>query len=221
MSATIPPFPGRVRQPEPSASLHCARSEVLAPAATAGACRGSGGLHPATSVDQSARCGIPPAIDAGGEGKWRRQHGDQGTRHRRRLLLGMCRRSASRSRACRVGHMRIPRAQASSSARARARTQAGRQAGRHWYSQAVLAVMRLRGKEPAWRSMIALPDFPRYRDLHSETVGSLTAADIEVWWVDQCGGSVRCSERSVRRAAWACAPNGRRAHRAGEGALRG
>lgn len=62
-------------------------------------------------------------------------------------------------------------------------TQAG-----HWYSQAVLAAMRLRGKQPSWRSAIALPDFPRYRDLYSETRGSLVAAGIEVWWVDPQGG---------------------------------
>ncbi len=68
------------------------------------------------------------------------------------------------------------------------RTSPSTQAG-HWYSQAVLAAMRLRGKEPAWRSVIALPDFPRYRDLHAETSGSLAAAQIEVWWVDQ-GGAV-------------------------------
>ncbi len=66
------------------------------------------------------------------------------------------------------------------------RTSPGTQAG-HWYSQAVLAAMRLRGKEPAWGSVIALPDFPRYRDLHAETAGSLAAAQIEVWWVDQAG----------------------------------
>jgi Holliday junction resolvase-like predicted endonuclease len=57
----------------------------------------------------------------------------------------------------------------------------------HWYSQAVLAAMRLRGKEPAWRSIIAPPDFPRYRGLHAETVNSLAAAQIEVWWIDQQG----------------------------------
>src|SRR4051812_11952722 len=57
----------------------------------------------------------------------------------------------------------------------------------HWFAQAVLAAMRLRGKEPAWRSVIALPDFPRYRALHAETVGSLTAARIEVWWVHPDG----------------------------------
>jgi hypothetical protein len=68
----------------------------------------------------------------------------------------------------------------------RKRTSPSTQAG-HWYSQAVLAAMRLRGKEPSWRSVIALPDFPRYRGLHSETVGSLAAAGIEVWWVDQAG----------------------------------
>lgn len=66
------------------------------------------------------------------------------------------------------------------------RTSPSTQAG-HWYSQAVLAAMRLRGKEPTWQSVIALPDFPRYRALHAETVGSLTAAQIEVWWVDQQG----------------------------------
>jgi len=41
----------------------------------------------------------------------------------------------------------------------------------------------------AWQgaSVVALPDFPRYRDLHAETAGSLAAANIEVWWVDQAG----------------------------------
>lgn len=67
------------------------------------------------------------------------------------------------------------------------RTSPSTQAG-HWFSQAVLAAMRLRGKEPAWRSVIVLPDFPRYRDLHSQTVGPLAAAEIGVWWVDQAGG---------------------------------
>ncbi|WP_344735090.1 hypothetical protein [Nocardioides fonticola] len=66
------------------------------------------------------------------------------------------------------------------------RTSPSTQAG-HWYSQAVLAAMRLRGKEPTWRSVIALPDFPRYRDLYAETAGSLTAAQIEVWWVSETG----------------------------------
>jgi Holliday junction resolvase-like predicted endonuclease len=66
------------------------------------------------------------------------------------------------------------------------RTNPSTQAG-HWYAQALLAAMRLRGKEPEWRSVIALPDFQRYRDLHAETAGSLGAAQIEVWWVDQLG----------------------------------
>ena len=66
------------------------------------------------------------------------------------------------------------------------RTSPSTQAG-HWFSQAVLAAMRLRGKEPSWRSVIALPDFPRYRALYSETVGPLTAAGIEVWWVEASG----------------------------------
>lgn len=66
------------------------------------------------------------------------------------------------------------------------RTKPGTQAG-HWYSQALLAAMRLCGMEPTWRSVIVLPDFPRYRDLHAETAGSLAAAQIEVWWVDRAG----------------------------------
>lgn len=35
--------------------------------------------------------------------------------------------------------------------------------------------------------MIVLPDFPRYRELHSQTAGSLAAALIEVWWIDRLG----------------------------------
>ena len=65
-------------------------------------------------------------------------------------------------------------------------TRPSTQAG-HWYAQAILAAMRLRGKEPAWRSVIALPAFSRYQDLHRETQGSLDAAQIEVWWVEQDG----------------------------------
>jgi Holliday junction resolvase-like predicted endonuclease len=57
----------------------------------------------------------------------------------------------------------------------------------HWYSQAILAAMRLRTKHPEWRSVIALPDHPRYRTLHTETAGSLAAAAIDVWWVDTAG----------------------------------
>lgn len=38
------------------------------------------------------------------------------------------------------------------------KTQPSTQAG-HWFAAAVLAAMRLRGKEPGWSSVIALPDF--------------------------------------------------------------
>jgi Holliday junction resolvase-like predicted endonuclease len=41
------------------------------------------------------------------------------------------------------------------------RTAPSTQAG-HWFAQAVLAAMRLPGEDPTWRSVIALPDFPRY-----------------------------------------------------------
>lgn len=53
----------------------------------------------------------------------------------------------------------------------------------HWFAQAILAAMRLRGKHPGWRSVIALPRCARYVNLFTETSDSLTAAGIEVWWV--------------------------------------
>lgn len=82
----------------------------------------------------------------------------------------------------------FPSREYSSPARAgeKKRTSPSTQAG-HWYSQALLAAMRLRAKEPGWRSVIVLPDFPRYRDLYAETAGSLAAAQIEVWWIQQNG----------------------------------
>jgi len=57
----------------------------------------------------------------------------------------------------------------------------------HWYSQALLAAMRLRTRQPDYLSVIALPDFPRYRTLHADTRASLAACGIEVWWVDANG----------------------------------
>lgn len=70
------------------------------------------------------------------------------------------------------------------------RTSPSTQAG-HWYAQAVLAAMRLRSKEREWSSVIALPDFQRYRDLYAETAASLAAAGIDVWWVDEKGAVER------------------------------
>lgn len=66
------------------------------------------------------------------------------------------------------------------------RTQPSNQAT-HWYSQAVLAAMRLRGRRPEMESVIALPDFSRYRNLFLETESSLSSAQIRVWWVDAHG----------------------------------
>jgi hypothetical protein len=58
-----------------------------------------------------------------------------------------------------------------------------------WYAAAVVAAMRLRGRRPSWRSVIALPDVSCYRTLHAETAGSLAAACIDVWWI-RVDGSV-------------------------------
>lgn len=46
-----------------------------------------------------------------------------------------------------------------------------------------------------WRCVIALPDFLRCCDLHSETVTPLAAAQTDVWWVDQAA-LVRWSRRA-------------------------
>lgn len=67
-------------------------------------------------------------------------------------------------------------------------TQPSTQAG-HWYAQALLAAMRLRTRQPDYLSVVALPDFTRYRRLFEETRGSLGVAGIRVWWV-QPNGSV-------------------------------
>lgn len=65
-------------------------------------------------------------------------------------------------------------------------TQPSTQAG-HWYSQALLAAMRLRSRRPELLSVIALPDFPRYRALFSETRASIEGAGIQLWWVHASG----------------------------------
>lgn len=62
------------------------------------------------------------------------------------------------------------------------RTHPSTQAG-HWFAQALLAAMRLRGRRPGVRSVIALPDFPRFRSLYGETSRRSTPR------VSRCGGS--------------------------------
>lgn len=64
------------------------------------------------------------------------------------------------------------------------RTQPSTQA-RHWYAQAVLSAMLTRSRQPEARSVIALPDFPTYRDLYARTAESLRRCDIDLWWVTE------------------------------------
>lgn len=59
----------------------------------------------------------------------------------------------------------------------------------HWFSHAILAAMKLRVAQPSWQSVMAFPDFPRYRRLHAATAAPLAAAGIEVWLVSQ-GGAI-------------------------------
>lgn len=54
---------------------------------------------------------------------------------------------------------------------------------RVWFAGALLAALRLRSKEPATVSVIALPDFPTYRALYADTAWSLDQVGVEVWWV--------------------------------------
>lgn len=66
------------------------------------------------------------------------------------------------------------------------RTQPSTQA-KHWYAEAVLAAMLTRSRRPQDQAVIALPDFPRYRKLYSESAGSLGQCAIELWWVSEDG----------------------------------
>lgn len=56
-----------------------------------------------------------------------------------------------------------------------------------WYGRAVLTAMLTRSRLPQARSVIALPDFGRYRDLFHETAESLEKCGIELWWVSKEG----------------------------------
>ncbi len=47
--------------------------------------------------------------------------------------------------------------------------------------------MRLRTRHPEYLSVIALPEFSRYRTLFEETRSSLDAAGIQIWWVQSTG----------------------------------
>jgi len=64
-----------------------------------------------------------------------------------------------------------------------------------WYGRAILAAMLTRSRRPHARSVIALPDFPRYRDLFEETAGSLQKCSIEVWWISEDGDVTEASLR--------------------------
>lgn len=57
----------------------------------------------------------------------------------------------------------------------------------HWFAEAVLSALRLRGRNPADRVLTVLPDFRRYRNLADETAGTLGAVGIEIWFVNESG----------------------------------
>ncbi len=57
----------------------------------------------------------------------------------------------------------------------------------HWYSHALLKVMRLQSKHPDAIVAIGLPDFPRYRKLVEETQGGLKKLGIGLLTVSEKG----------------------------------
>jgi hypothetical protein len=77
-------------------------------------------------------------------------------------------------------------ARASETKRTRPSTQAG-----HWYSQALLHVVRDLGKHPKDLVAIALPDWPRFRNLVSETEAPLRQLGISVLFVRDDGSVER------------------------------
>ena len=57
-----------------------------------------------------------------------------------------------------------------------------------WYADAVLTAMRLRSRRPDSRSVMVLPDFPRYQNLYADTRRPLTASG------SRSGGSSHVSQ---------------------------
>jgi hypothetical protein len=70
------------------------------------------------------------------------------------------------------------------------RTRPSTQAG-HWYSQALLHVVRDLGKHPGDLVAIALPDWPRFRNLVAETEAPLRQLGVSVLFVREDGSVER------------------------------
>jgi len=59
---------------------------------------------------------------------------------------------------------------------------------KHWFADAMLKLVRLRGTRPDFEVAMALPDAPRYRSLTRETLGPLRRLDIGLYFVSPDGG---------------------------------
>jgi len=57
----------------------------------------------------------------------------------------------------------------------------------HWYSHALLKVLRLQSAYPSAIVAMALPDFPRYRALFQETATGLERLGVAMFFVAECG----------------------------------
>lgn len=57
----------------------------------------------------------------------------------------------------------------------------------HWFSDALLKVMRLQARAPKALVAMAFPDFHRYRSLYDEVGASLATLRITVFFVDESG----------------------------------
>lgn len=57
----------------------------------------------------------------------------------------------------------------------------------HWFAEAVSSALKLRQAYQSDRVVVAFPDMPRYRTLHSERADPLKRVDIECWLVGESG----------------------------------
>lgn len=71
----------------------------------------------------------------------------------------------------------------------------------HWYSHALLKVMRLQQKNPRARIAMGFPEFERNIQLYRETCDSLTRLDIAVFFVRKDGTVFKANPRELMREA--------------------
>lgn len=67
-----------------------------------------------------------------------------------------------------------------------AKTHPSTQAG-HWFKQAVFDILEYRGEDPDAKLGLALPDFPRYRNMAEKIAWLQPVAEYTYYWVQETG----------------------------------